>query len=59
MSDSEECFNDCIGKGYNFCPVTNKTLGYCCTPEVDCPKETICSFSALDAKDRLKAWSCP
>lgn len=59
MSTSEECINDCIGQGFNFCPVTNKTVGYCCKSEVDCPRETVCSYDSISTLQRIKVWTCP
>jgi hypothetical protein len=59
IEDSADCNSDCLKKGYNFCPVTNKTMGYCCKEDYDCPMETVCTYQALDAYARLRGFACP
>jgi len=45
MSDSAACRNNCIGKGFFFCPGFDHTYGYCCSEGEQCPTEYngICS----------------
>ena len=41
---SNLCKTDCIDKGYNFCPNTILSSGYCCKLWEDCPKlNSFCS----------------
>lgn len=59
MSKSDQCKNDCIDEGLNFCHTSDHKAGYCCEADDSCKRNKYCSYDVVGTTDEYMYWVCP